>query len=57
MLVKMGNEEKKNDGNTILVGIRLDGNGRDLLNWALERAAGPGDNVVAIHVCRRPGQE
>ncbi|KAK1274291.1 Proline-rich receptor-like protein kinase PERK13 [Acorus gramineus] len=43
---------KKNEGRCILVGIRIDGNGRDLLNWALAKVAEPDDRVIAIHVYR-----
>ncbi|OMO74509.1 hypothetical protein CCACVL1_16656 [Corchorus capsularis] len=40
--------EKKN----VLVGIRIDGQSRDLLSWALVKVAEPGDSVVAVHVSR-----
>ncbi|OMO92780.1 hypothetical protein COLO4_17332 [Corchorus olitorius] len=40
--------EKKN----VLVGIRIDGQSRDLLSWALVKVAEPGDCVVAVHVSR-----
>ncbi|KAA8535987.1 hypothetical protein F0562_028465 [Nyssa sinensis] len=40
--------EKKN----VLVGIRIDSQSRELLNWALVKVANPGDQVVAVHVCR-----
>ncbi|XWS55093.1 hypothetical protein CRYUN_Cryun10bG0145800 [Craigia yunnanensis] len=38
--------EKRN----VLVGIRIDGQSRDLLSWALVKVAEPGDCVVAVHV-------
>ncbi|XP_039001711.1 PTI1-like tyrosine-protein kinase 3 isoform X2 [Hibiscus syriacus] len=38
--------EKRN----VVVGIRLDGQSRDLLSWALVKVAEPGDCVVALHV-------
>ncbi|MCL7050541.1 hypothetical protein MKW94_009396 [Papaver nudicaule] len=41
-------KEKK----TVLVGIRIDKLGRELLNWALVKVAEPGDQVVALHVSR-----
>ncbi|XVE67159.1 hypothetical protein DITRI_Ditri08aG0138300 [Diplodiscus trichospermus] len=40
--------EKRN----VLVGIRIDGESRDLLSWALAKVAEPGDCVVAVHVSR-----
>ncbi|KAK1321088.1 putative proline-rich receptor-like protein kinase PERK11 [Acorus calamus] len=42
----------KSQGRCIFVGIRIDSNGRDLINWALTKVAQPDDRVVAIHVCR-----
>ncbi|KAG6651581.1 serine/threonine-protein kinase CDG1-like [Carya illinoinensis] len=44
--------EKKN----VLVGVRMDSQGRELLIWALVKVAKPGDCVVAVHVCRSPDQ-
>ncbi|KAL7237027.1 hypothetical protein ACSBR1_020166 [Camellia fascicularis] len=35
----------------IVVGIKIDGHSRELLNWALVKVAETGDHVVAIHVC------
>ncbi|XP_022748269.1 probable receptor-like serine/threonine-protein kinase At5g57670 [Durio zibethinus] len=40
--------EKRN----VLVGIRIDGQSRDLLRWSLVNVAEPGDSVVAVHVSR-----
>uniref|UniRef100_A0A1D1XH75 Receptor-like cytosolic serine/threonine-protein kinase RBK2 n=1 Tax=Anthurium amnicola TaxID=1678845 RepID=A0A1D1XH75_9ARAE len=40
------------EGRTIMVGVQIDGNGRDLLDWALGRVARRGDRVVAVHVSR-----
>ncbi|KAL1554447.1 serine/threonine-protein kinase BRI1-like 2 isoform X2 [Salvia divinorum] len=39
----------------VIVGIRLDGYAKELLDWAVVKVAGPGDSVVAIHVCRNSG--
>ncbi|PIN19157.1 Serine/threonine protein kinase [Handroanthus impetiginosus] len=36
----------------VVVGIRLDFQAKELLDWALVKVADPGDAVVAIHVCR-----
>lgn len=40
---------------SVLVGIGIDGQSRELLNWALVKVADPGDHVVAIHVSRDLG--
>ncbi|KAK8557727.1 hypothetical protein V6N13_008114 [Hibiscus sabdariffa] len=42
----MVSDKKKN----VLVGIRIDSQSRELLNWALVKVAQPGDCVVAVHV-------
>ncbi|KAH6777058.1 hypothetical protein C2S51_008370 [Perilla frutescens var. frutescens] len=39
----------------VIVGIRLDGYAKELLDWAVVKVADPGDCVVAIHVCRNSG--
>ncbi|KAK7312257.1 hypothetical protein VNO77_36006 [Canavalia gladiata] len=39
----------------VLVGIRIDGYSRQLLNWALVKVAEPGDSVIAVHVVKNPG--
>ncbi|KAG8644059.1 proline-rich receptor-like protein kinase PERK13 isoform X2 [Manihot esculenta] len=36
----------------VCVGIRIDNNSRELLNWALVKVAEAGDCVIALHVCR-----
>lgn len=36
----------------VLVGIRIDSQSRQLLNWALVKVAEPGDCVVAVHVVK-----
>ena len=45
--------EKKN----VLVGIILDGQSRQLLNWAIVKVAEPGDCVIAVHVVRTLGKQ
>ncbi|KAG2542204.1 probable receptor-like serine/threonine-protein kinase At5g57670 [Panicum virgatum] len=40
-------------GRCILVGLHMDAVGRDLLRWALNQAARPGDRVVAVHIYRK----
>jgi fructoselysine-6-P-deglycase FrlB-like protein len=37
-------------GRTLLVAVRRDAAGRELLAWALAKAAAAGDRVVALHV-------
>ncbi|XP_077246632.1 protein kinase STUNTED-like isoform X2 [Tasmannia lanceolata] len=56
MTVEGGFLEKKGEGTSVLVGIRIDANSRELLNWALAKIAKPGDRVVAVHVFR-PSEE
>ena len=41
----------------VLVGIRIDGYSRQLLNWALVKVAEPGDCVIAVHVVKSSGKE
>ncbi|XP_051138687.1 protein kinase STUNTED-like [Andrographis paniculata] len=36
---------------TIVVGIKLDAEAKELLDWALVKVADPGDCVLAIHAC------
>ncbi|CAA6655993.1 unnamed protein product [Spirodela intermedia] len=40
------------EGRTVLVGVQIDGNGREVLDWALSRVAQAGDSVIAVHVSR-----
>ncbi|KAJ7967158.1 Kinase family protein [Quillaja saponaria] len=42
--------ERKN----VLVGIKIDSQSRELLNWALVKVAEPGDCITAVHICRSP---
>ncbi|KNA07465.1 hypothetical protein SOVF_171640 [Spinacia oleracea] len=37
-------------GRTVLVGVRLDQQSKELLTWALMKVAQPGDLVVALHI-------
>ncbi|KAG7579389.1 Protein kinase domain [Arabidopsis thaliana x Arabidopsis arenosa] len=37
--------------NIVLVGIRIDESGKEILKWALEEVAEHGDCVVVVHVC------
>jgi hypothetical protein len=42
-------------GRTLLVAVRRDAAGRELLAWALAKAAAAGDRVVAVHVTTADG--
>lgn len=37
--------------NIVLVGIKIDESGKEILKWALEEIAEHGDCVVVVHVC------
>lgn len=41
-------------GNTVVVGVKLDPQSRELLTWALVKVAQPGDRVIALHVLDFP---
>ncbi|WOL17870.1 putative receptor-like serine/threonine-protein kinase [Canna indica] len=54
---QVANETKEKPGEggkTVVVGIRMDSQSRELLTWALVKAAAPGDSVVALHVLSSP---
>lgn len=42
---------------TVVVGIKLDPQSRELLTWALVKVAEPGDRVVALHVLGNNGEK
>ncbi|CAL9774711.1 unnamed protein product [Musa acuminata subsp. burmannicoides] len=42
-------------GKTVVVGVRMDSQSRELLTWALVKAAASGDLVVALHVLSSSG--
>ncbi|XP_047328999.1 protein kinase STUNTED-like [Impatiens glandulifera] len=42
--------EMERVGRTVVVGVKLDSQSKELLNWALVKVAGTGDRVIAIHV-------
>ncbi|EEF46074.1 ATP binding protein, putative [Ricinus communis] len=37
-------------GEVVVVGVKLDGDSRELLTWTLMKLAKPGDRVIALHV-------
>ncbi|XP_029120056.1 protein kinase STUNTED isoform X1 [Elaeis guineensis] len=53
IIEKVASNEEKGEGSCILVGLPLDADGRELLDWALSKVAKQGDRVVAVHVCRK----
>ncbi|PKA60128.1 Proline-rich receptor-like protein kinase PERK12 [Apostasia shenzhenica] len=50
---------ERREGRCILVGVQINGNGREILGWAINKIAGEGDRIVAVHVCRSrdPGKD
>ncbi|KAJ6405375.1 hypothetical protein OIU84_013353 [Salix udensis] len=50
MLRREGEEMTDSGGSTVIVGVKLDPMSRELLTWALVKAAQPGDTVIALHV-------
>lgn len=49
------NDQSVAGGRTIVVGVKLDSESRELLTWALVKAAHPGDRVIALHVLNDNG--
>lgn len=49
----MAAEHGDSVGRCILVGLHMDGVGKELLQWALNEAARSGDRVVAVHIYRK----
>ncbi|XP_038989180.1 serine/threonine-protein kinase STE20-like [Phoenix dactylifera] len=43
-------EEAVGEGKTVVVGVKMDTQSRELLTWALVKVAATGDRVVALHV-------
>lgn len=43
-------EEEAATKKTMVVGIKMDSQSREILTWALVKLASPGDRVVAIHI-------
>ncbi|KAF2291324.1 hypothetical protein GH714_022878 [Hevea brasiliensis] len=44
-------------GRTVMVGVKLDSQSRELLTWAMVKVAQPGDTVIALHVLGNNGTE
>ena len=49
-------EVEKSGGGTVVVGVKLDSQSRELLTWALVKVAQPGDRVIALHVLGHNGK-
>ena len=43
-------EREGGGGPTVLVGVKFDGESKELLTWALVKVAQPGDNIIALHI-------
>ncbi len=52
----MAAEHGDSVGRRILVGMHMDGVGKELLQWALNQATRSGDRVVAVHIYRKSGR-
>ncbi|KAF3786115.1 Proline-rich receptor-like protein kinase [Nymphaea thermarum] len=50
-----GGQEMKGSSRNLLVGIRLDGEGHELLSWAIFKVAEPGDSIIVLHVFKDSG--
>ena len=55
VIEKKKKKKKKKKRKNVLVGIRINGDSRDVLNWAIVKVADPGDCVIVIHVCQTSG--
>ncbi|CAN6459209.1 unnamed protein product [Victoria cruziana] len=64
-MTRMGNSEEDEEeerggdgaeGKTVLVGVNLDSESKELLTWALVKVAEPGDRVIALHVLKDPAE-
>lgn len=51
-----GAKEMEGSSRNLLVGIRMDGEGHELLSWAIFKVAEPGDGIIALHVFKDSGQ-
>lgn len=48
--------ESSSGGRTVVVGMKLDSQSRELLTWALVKVAQAGDWVIALHVLDNNGK-
>ncbi|RRT50768.1 hypothetical protein B296_00042889 [Ensete ventricosum] len=54
-VLQAGSQEKKGGAQCVMVGLQMDANGKELLDWAIHRVAERGDRIMAVHVCRDSG--
>ncbi|RWV96134.1 hypothetical protein GW17_00041180 [Ensete ventricosum] len=55
-VLQAGSQEKKGGAQCVMVGLQMDANGKELLDWAIHRVAERGDRIMAVHVCRDSGR-
>lgn len=56
-MLQLGQEEMAvSGGRTVMVGVKLDPQSRELLTWAMVKVAQPGDTVIALHVLGNNGK-
>lgn len=48
-------DSEREKGGRILVGVQIDGDGRELLRWAITNLAEEGDRLMAVNVLRSKG--
>ncbi|KAJ6817243.1 receptor protein kinase TMK1 [Iris pallida] len=48
--MRVTEEGESDGGRTVVVGVKMDPESKELLTWALVKIARPGDRVVALHV-------
>ncbi|CAL9782691.1 unnamed protein product [Musa acuminata subsp. burmannicoides] len=51
-VLQAASEEKKGGAQCVMVGLQMDANGKELLDWAIHRVSERGDRIMAVHVCR-----
>lgn len=49
MKISNGEDDSGDEQRTVVVGIKMDAESRELLTWALVKVARPGDRVIALH--------
>ncbi|XP_042373128.1 probable receptor-like protein kinase At1g30570 isoform X1 [Zingiber officinale] len=45
----------RGEARCVMVGLQMDTNGKELLEWAINRVTKQGDSIVAVNVCRDSG--
>lgn len=54
--VVAGEEPVEISHRTVVVGVKMDSQSRELLTWALVKVAQSGDHVIALHVLNENGR-